>query len=112
MNAGMAEPFYMAGTRRACTELMSAAPGRVFAKTGAEGVFCAAIPELGLGIAVKADDGATRAAEAMVAGVIAHLARDVPEIAQAVAPFADHEMKNWNKRIVGRVRAVGFGQPT
>jgi L-asparaginase II len=41
MAACMAEPFYVAGTRRACTELMSIAPGRIFAKTGAEGVFCA-----------------------------------------------------------------------
>ena len=39
----MAEPFYVAGTGRACTELMRLAPGRIFAKTGAEGVFVAAL---------------------------------------------------------------------
>ena len=38
--------------------LMQAAPGRIFVKTGAEGVYCAAVPELGLGIALKCDDGA------------------------------------------------------
>ena len=31
--------------------------GRVVAKIGAEGVHCAAVPELGIGIAVKVDDG-------------------------------------------------------
>ena len=45
------------------TRLMQAAPGRIFVKTGAEGVYCAAVPELGLGIALKCDDGAGRAAE-------------------------------------------------
>ena len=42
---------------------MEIAPGRLFVKVGAEGVFCAAVPELGLGIALKCDDGAGRAAE-------------------------------------------------
>ena len=31
---------------------------RVFVKTGAEGVYCGALPEQGLGLAVKCDDGA------------------------------------------------------
>ena len=69
----MAEPFFVAGTGRADTVLMQAAPGRIFVKTGAEGVYCAAVPELGLGIALKCDDGAGRAAEAMVAAVLAKL---------------------------------------
>ena len=40
---------------------------RVFVKTGAEGVYCAALPELGYGIALKCDDGAGRAAEVVMA---------------------------------------------
>ncbi len=44
---------------------------RVFVKTGAEGVYCGALPEQGLGIAVKCDDGAGRAAEAVTAAIIA-----------------------------------------
>ena len=50
---------------------MSLLGARAFTKTGAEGVFCAALPEQGLGIAVKADDGAGRAAEVMIATLIA-----------------------------------------
>ncbi len=68
--ACMAEPYMVAGTERFCTEVMTALPGRVFVKTGAEGVFCGAIPELGLGIALKCDDGGTRAAETTMAAVI------------------------------------------
>ena len=39
----------------------------------AEGVYCAAIPKLGLGIALKCDDGAGRAAEVMIAAVLSRL---------------------------------------
>lgn len=73
LSACMAEPFLTAGTNRADVALMQAAPGRIFVKTGAEGVYCAALPELGLGIALKCDDGAGRAAEVMVAAVLAKL---------------------------------------
>src|SRR5690606_8352502 len=71
--ACMAEPFYVAGTGRADTDMMEAGRGRIFTKTGAEGVFCAAIPELGFGIAIKCDDGATRASEVMIAETLAKL---------------------------------------
>lgn len=73
LSACMAEPFFVAGTGRSDVAMMEAAPGRIFVKGGAEGVFCAALPELGLGIALKCDDGAGRAAEAMVAAVLAKL---------------------------------------
>jgi L-asparaginase II len=73
LSACMAEPFFVAGTGRADVALMQAAPGRIFVKGGAEGVYCAALPELGLGIALKCDDGAGRASESMIAAVIAKL---------------------------------------
>ena len=75
LSACMAEPFHVAGTGRADTSLMAFAPGRIFTKTGAEGVFCAAVPELGLGLALKCDDGAGRAAEAVLAAILAKVLR-------------------------------------
>ncbi len=104
MAACMAEPFYVAGTGRACTRLMEAAPGRIFAKTGAEGVFCAAVPEKGLGIAVKCDDGAGRAAEAVVSQVLAGLFSDEAALAAEIAAIGSHGLKNWNGIEVGSVR--------
>ncbi|HZP21040.1 MAG TPA: asparaginase [Bauldia sp.] len=65
-----ADPFMVAGTARFDTEVMSAMPGKVFTKTGAEGVFCAAFQGLGLGVALKCDDGAGRAADIAMAAVI------------------------------------------
>jgi len=69
--AMMNQPFYIAGTGRACTEIVSSTQGRAIVKTGAEGVFCAAIPEQSLGIALKARDGASRAATAALTWLLA-----------------------------------------
>lgn len=103
IHACMAEPFYVAGTKRACTELMRMAPGRIFVKTGAEGVFCGSVPELGFGFAMKCDDGATRASEAMVAAVLSRLFRKDEALSAKLADFASPEMKNWNGIPLGSV---------
>ncbi len=106
IEACMAEPFYVAGSKRACTRLMQTAPGRIFAKTGAEGVFCAAIPEKGIAIALKCEDGTTRAAEAMVAATLARFFSDEPELHAALMAQANHSMKNWNGIHVGDIRVT------
>ncbi len=107
MAACMAEPWFMAGTRRACVSLMEAAPGRVFAKTGAEGVFCGAVPELGLGFALKVDDGATRASEAAVAAVLARVFRSRDgALAERYDALSHTTLRNWQGTKVGEVRAV------
>jgi D-arabinose 1-dehydrogenase-like Zn-dependent alcohol dehydrogenase len=68
-----AEPFMVAGSQRFCTVMMSALGRKVAMKTGAEGVYCAALPELGLGVALKDDDGAGRAAEVAMGEVLIRL---------------------------------------
>jgi L-asparaginase II len=70
VDACNAEPFMVAGTGRFDTEAMALFGPRLFVKGGAEGAYCAAFPELGLGVAVKCDDGAGRAAEVAVAAVV------------------------------------------
>jgi L-asparaginase II len=105
--ACMAEPFYVAGTGRACTILMQVAPGRIFCKTGAEGVFCAAIPEQGIAIALKADDGAGRAAEAMVAATLARFFEKGGKEHTALMAIANKSLRNWNGIHVGDVRVAG-----
>ncbi|MFS8111637.1 asparaginase [Rhizobium jaguaris] len=104
--ACMAEPFYVAGTGRACTKLMQIAPGRIFAKTGAEGVFCAAIPEQGVAIAVKADDGNGRAAEVMVAAALARFFERGSDVHAGLTAMANKALSNWNGIHVGDIRAT------
>jgi L-asparaginase II len=102
-----AEPFFVAGTDRFDTIAMQALGGRAFLKTGAEGVYCASFPEIGVGVALKCDDGATRAAEAMMGAVIARfLPLDAAEGA-VVERLARPQLRNWNGIHVGDVRPSG-----
>ncbi|MEI9994065.1 MAG: asparaginase [Rhizomicrobium sp.] len=66
-------PELMSGTDRACAILIRSSGGRAVVKTGAEGFFGGWIPELGLGIAIKIDDGAGRGAETVIAAVLEQL---------------------------------------
>jgi L-asparaginase II len=76
---------------------------RLFLKTGAEGVYCAALPELGLGVAVKCDDGAGRAAEVTMAATLDRLLNNGADSA-ALEPFVRPPMRNWNGIVVGGMR--------
>ena len=66
-------PDLVAGEGCACTELMRAMGGAASIKTGAEAVFVAILPGQGLGVAVKIEDGGTRAAEAVIAALLVRL---------------------------------------
>lgn len=107
IDACMAEPFLVAGTDRLDTRLMRAAGGRVMVKIGAEGVYCGANPELGLGIALKCDDGAARAAEVMIAAVVARLLPSEDALSAMIGDMARPVMANWNGIAVGALRPAG-----
>ena len=99
-------PFYVAGSGRFDTRVMERLGERVFCKVGAEGVYCAALPELGLGVAVKIDDGNNaRAAEVVMAAVIAARVRLDDGERGFIAGLADAALVNWNGIEVGRLRA-------
>ena len=101
-------PFMVAGSGRLDTVLMTHFRERLFCKVGAEGVYCAALPDLGLGVAIKMDDGNNaRAAEVALVAVLTALLRPTGADAAVLAPLADVEMRNWNGREVGRLRAAG-----
>jgi L-asparaginase II len=105
IEAVRAHPFMVAGTNRFCTRVMQAVP-RAFVKTGAEGVFCGAIPHAGLGIALKCDDGATRASEAAMAAIMASLPVWTDAEQRALKAFAQTDLSNWRKISVGDVHAL------
>jgi L-asparaginase II len=100
-----AQPYFVAGAGRFCTEIMKLFGARVLAKTGAEGVFCGALPEQGLGIALKCDDGATRASEVAMAAVIARFLSMSEDERGAVGRFLRPVLRNWNGIEVGGLRA-------
>ncbi|UPG73377.1 asparaginase [Roseomonas gilardii subsp. gilardii] len=99
-----ANPFLVAGTKRADTVIMEALGERAFTKVGAEGVFCAALPEQGLGIAIKCDDGAGRAAEVVLATLLLRLLDPGEAARNVLAPLANPVLRNWNGIEVGTLR--------
>ena len=100
-------PHMVAGSGRFDSRVMARLGERVFCKVGAEGVYCAALPEVGLGVALKMDDGNTaRAAEVVMAAVIeARLTLD-GEDAALMRSLSRVEMRNWNGLEVGSLRAA------
>jgi L-asparaginase II len=99
-----AQPYYVAGTGRFCTDIMRAFGARVLVKTGAEGVFCGALPEQGLGIALKCDDGGKRAAEVIMAAALARFLPRGDDACAALDRFVRPALHNWNGVEVGGVR--------
>ncbi|MBS8258654.1 asparaginase [Roseibium polysiphoniae] len=98
------EPFMVAGTERFCTDIMAAFKGRVFVKFGAEGVFCASIPEKGLGVALKCDDGGTRGAETMMGAVLEVLLDKSEEEAKALDAYVNPPIRTRVGFEAGEVR--------
>lgn len=103
-------PLMIAGTGRFDTRIATACGEAVLTKSGAEGVACAAIPAAGLGIAIKIDDGAGRAAQIVMAALLRRFGRDLPgfglEADNTLAEFAEPTLLNWNGMPVGRIRAI------
>jgi L-asparaginase II len=100
-----AHPFMVGGSGRFDTILMQSVP-RAFIKTGAEGVYCAAIPHAGLGVALKCDDGAGRAAEVAIASILASLEVWRAEERLKLMDLARHPLSNWRKLPVGELHAI------
>jgi L-asparaginase II len=96
-------PELVAGEGRACTELMRAMEGNAVVKTGAEGVFIAILPTRGLGVAIKIEDGATRASECAIAAILVRLG-----VADAAHPLIQNRLfldqRNCRDLSVGSIR--------
>jgi L-asparaginase II len=93
-------PFLVAGTARLDTDLIAASKGAIVAKVGAEGVYCAAIPEQRIGIALKVEDGANRCLGPALLGLLEVLAPGL------VPPLESHrhcEIRNTLGNVVGRI---------
>jgi len=101
IKAMTAEPFMLAGSLGYCTRAMEILKGRAVIKTGAEGVYCGAVPGEGLGFAIKIDDGASRAAEAVVGQLLLRLGL----IDEDEALLLANTLSNRAGTMVGEVRA-------
>lgn len=108
--AMMDHPSLVAGTGRSCTAFMLAWPGRVVAKIGAEGVYGAAVPERGVGVALKVEDGDMRAAGLALAAVLRALLDGNSPSAPTPAPLAPWvtpPIRNTRGAVTGEDRVIG-----
>lgn len=103
--AWKAHPLLVSGTGRACADLIEAARGRAVVKTGAEAVFMAVLPDQGLGVALKIDDGGTRAAETTMAKILT-LLDAADEASPKIARHSNPPIKNWRGDVVGERRTT------
>ncbi len=104
VEAMAAHPFLVAGTGRLGTRLAEVTAGRVLAKVGAEGVYGALVRDRELGIALKARDGAKRAGEVALIGVLDALGVLEPAERAALAARARPEVRNTRDEVVGELR--------
>ncbi|MEK9662589.1 MAG: asparaginase, partial [Alphaproteobacteria bacterium] len=78
----------------------------VLVKGGAEGMFTAALPALGLGVAVKIEDGAARGSETAMANILAGLGVFDDRATAALARWLTQPLSNWAGTDIGTVRAA------
>jgi L-asparaginase II len=100
-DAMMAHPV-MVG--RPCVTLMSAAPGRLVAKGGAEGVYLCGFPGKHAGIALKVEDGNARAWVHVLHAVIRKLGWLEKDDLARLSKAADPDLRNHAGRRVGEIR--------
>lgn len=106
----MAWPALLGGTGRFGSTLMATLKGRFVLKGGAEGVYAGILPSLGLGVAIKADDGAGRAAEAAMAQTLRRLKLISAAESKQLANLLFPPVLNRADLEVGRIRSTGEGR--
>ena len=104
--AMVAHPENVAGESTLDTDLMRAGRGTIVAKTGAEGLICLALPERGLGMAIRIADGSFRALRVVVEAVLRALGAVDDATLAAILPAGDRELRNHNKLLVGEIQAT------
>lgn len=106
VSAMVSHPDLIGGTERLDTMLMQAAPGKIFSKVGADGVWlCGVLPDerypTGLAIALKIEDGDDKRARPVVAVEILRQLGILP--ADALADVSPMPVKNRRGDLVGKV---------
>lgn len=93
--AMQARPLIYSGENRIDADLVRATKGSLLAKDGAEGLMAVAIPERGLGIALKVSDGSQRAIMPVIRKVLSWLDSLPPDAeAELSAKYPPYLMNN------------------
>jgi L-asparaginase II len=104
VHAMQTRPFLIGGTDRFDSILIEETEGAVIAKIGAEGVHSVGVPERGLGIALKVEDGAQRAQFASVVRVLQHYDVLPSRLPPRLEEFLHRPIRNTRGEVVGELR--------
>ena len=99
-------PEMVAGKGRIDTELMKRCGSRVIGKIGAEGVYCAGILGKGIGMAVKIEDGSTRAVGPVIMELLLQLEVITREEAEILKEFWNPQVLNNKGEVIGEIKPV------
>jgi L-asparaginase II len=102
----LAHPRHIAGDGRLETTVMEALPGRIFAKSGAEGGFAFSLIEGGLGVAFKIEDGGQRALNPTVMAILEQMGVLTEPVPEALAALRQPPILNHRKEEVGYIKPV------
>jgi L-asparaginase II len=96
-------PYAVGGKDSFCTRVIAATKGEALVKVGAEGVYGASFPSLGLGLAMKAEDGHERAIEVVLANFLRHLNIPFTDENTNLDELCSPVIKNWAGVTVGQI---------
>lgn len=96
--------YMVAGRGRFDTAAMTALRGHAATKGGAEGVQVMILPSLGLGVALKCEDGAKRGGDTAAAHLLDHLGLVDDRVRTSLAEFLSPVIRNVAGREVGTLR--------
>jgi L-asparaginase II len=106
-SAARAHPVLISGSNKCLdTEILQASGGRLFAKIGAEAVHAIGVVGGGRGLALKIDDGGTRALHALVFGLLEALELARAAELERLSAWRDTKLENFAGLEVGRIEAV------
>jgi L-asparaginase II len=101
-----ARPMLFGGSDRFDSIMIEETDGKVIAKVGAEGVHAAAIPEQGIGVVIKVEDGAQRAQFPAILRALQYLDALPATLPQRLEDFRRKAIRNTRGECVGEVRPV------
>lgn len=102
-DAMRAHPRAVGGEGRFDTALMEVTGGRIVSKGGAEGMQCMALTDRGVGIALKTEDGQSRASSPAALAVLEALGALAPEELEALDAWRRPVVRNHAGTEVGRI---------
>lgn len=100
------EPFFVAGSGRLDTIIMEETEGRLLAKLGAESVYCVSVMGQGIGLAMKIEDGAYRALDAIVPHLLKKHGYVTEDEFQRIIKRLSINIKNHRNDIVGAMKSL------